>query len=308
MAMRLIQMEDTFMPISATPYREPRFAAVNGRRMAYIDEGVGDTIVFQHGNPTSSYLWRNIMPHCEGLGRLIACDLIGMGRSDKLPDSGPERYSYREQRDYLFALWEQLNLGDKVIVVLHDWGSLLGFDWTRQHPDRVQGIAYMEAILQPITWADFPEDARSIFQGFRSNDGEMMVLEKNLFVERVLPGAILRKLSDEEMAVYRAPFVNAGEDRRPTLTWPRQIPIEGEPPEVARVATDCGRWLAESRIPKLFINAESGAILTGRQREFCRTWRNQTEVTVEGIHFVQEDSPDKIGEALAAFVRSLRNL
>ena len=276
--------------------------------MAYIDEGVGDTIVFQHGNPTSSYLWRNIMPHCEGLGRLIACDLIGMGRSDKLPDSGRERYSYHEQRDYLFALWEQLNLGDKVIVVLHDWGSLLGFDWTRQHPDRVQGIAYMEAIVQPITWADFPEDARSIFQGFRSNDGEMMVLEKNLFVESVLPGAILRKLSDEEMAAYRAPFVNAGEDRRPTLTWPRQIPIEGEPPEVVRVATDCGRWLAESRIPKLFINAEPGAILTGRQREFCRTWRNQTEVTVEGIHFVQEDSPDKIGEALAAFVRSLRNL
>jgi haloalkane dehalogenase len=276
--------------------------------MAYIDEGVGDAIVFQHGNPTSAYLWRNIMPHGEGLGRLIACDLIGMGRSDKLPDSGPERYSYREQRDYLFALWDQLNLGDQVIMVLHDWGSLLGFDWTRQHPDRVQGIAYMEAILQPITWADFPEDARSIFQGFRSNDGEMMVLEKNLFVESVLPGAILRKLSDEEMAAYRAPFVNAGEDRRPTLTWPRQIPIEGEPPEVARVATDCGRWLAESRIPKLFINAEPGAILTGRQREFCRTWRNQTEVTVEGIHFVQEDSPDKIGEALAAFVRSLRNL
>ena len=209
----------------------------------------GDSPTMVTASPTgqcSSYLWRNIMPHCEGLGRLIACDLIGMGRSDKLPDSGPERYSYHEQRDYLFALWEQLNLGDKVIVVLHDWGSLLGFDWTRQHPDRVQGIAYMEAIVQPITWADFPEDARSIFQGFRSNDGEMMVLEKNLFVESVLPGATLRKLSDEEMAAYRAPFVNAGEDRRPTLTWPRQIPIEGEPPEVGRVATDCGRWLAES--------------------------------------------------------------
>jgi len=260
--------------------------------MAYIDEGVGDAIVFQHGNPTSAYLWRNIMPHGEGLGRLIACDLIGMGRSDKLPDSGPERYSYREQRDYLFALWDQLNLGDKVIMVLHDWGSLLGFDWTRQHPDRVQGIAYMEAIVQPITWADFPENARSIFQGFRSKEGETLVLEKNLFVESVLPGAILRRLSEDEMAAYRAPFANAGEDRRPTLTWPRQIPIEGEPPEVVRVATDCGRWLAESRIPKLFINAEPGAILTGRQREFCRTWRNQTEVTVEGIHFVQEDSPD----------------
>jgi len=276
--------------------------------MAYIDEGVGDAIVFQHGNPTSAYLWRNIMPHGEGLGRLIACDLIGMGRSDKLPDSGPERYSYREQRDYLFALWDQLNLGDKVIMVLHDWGSLLGFDWTRQHPDRVQGIAYMEAIVQPITWADFPENARSIFQGFRSKEGETLVLEKNLFVESVLPGAILRRLSEDEMAAYRAPFANAGEDRRPTLTWPRQIPIEGAPPDVVRVATDCGRWLAESRISKLFINAEPGAILTGRQREFCRTWRNQTEVTVEGIHFVQEDSPDKIGEALAGFVRSLRKL
>jgi len=172
-------------------------------------------------------------------------------------------------------------------MVLHDWGSLLGFDWTRQHPDRVQGIAYMEAIVQPITWEDFPENARSTFQRFRSQEGEKMVLEENLFVESVLAGAILRRLSEEEMAAYRAPFVNAAEDRRPTLTWPRQIPVEGEPPEVVRVPTDCGRWLAQGRIPKLFINAEPGAILTGRQREFCRTWRNQSEVTVEGIHFVQ---------------------
>ena len=294
------------MPISAEPYRAPRFATANGRRMAYIDEGVGDAVVFQHGNPTSSYLWRNIMPHCEGLGRLIACDLIGMGRSDKLPDSGPERYSYHEQRDYLFALWDQLDLGDKVIMVLHDWGSLLGFDWTCQHPERVQGIAYMEALVQPITWADWPEDVRSLFQGFRSKDGETLVLERNLFVENVLPGAILRRLSEGEMAAYRAPFANAGEDRRPTLTWPRQIPIEGEPPEVVRVATDCGRWLAECSIPKLFINAEPGAILTGRQREFCRRWPNQKEITVKGVHFVQEDSPSEIGLAVADFVRDLR--
>ncbi len=294
------------MPISAAVYGETRFATINGSRMAYIDEGVGDAIVFQHGNPTSSYLWRNVMPHCEGLGRLVACDLIGMGRSDKLPNSGPGRYSYHEQRDYLFALWDQLKLGDKVIMVLHDWGSLLGFDWTRQHAERVQGIVYMEAIVQPMIWADWPDNARSVFQGFRSKDGEIMVLEKNVFVENVLPSAVLRRLSDNEMAVYRAPFAAAGEDRRPTLTWPRQIPIEGEPAEVVRVATDCGKWLAESPIPKLFINAEPGAILTGRQREFCRTWRNQTEVTVEGIHFIQEDSPDKIGEAIAAFVRSLR--
>jgi haloalkane dehalogenase len=232
------------------------------------------------------------MPACRGLGRLIACDMIGMGDSEKLPDSGPDRYTYAEQRSFLFALWKKLGVDKDVVFVLHDWGSLLGFDWTRQHAERVQGIAYMEALVQPITWADWPENERSIFQGFRSKDGETMVLQKNMFVENLLPRAILRRLSDDEMAAYRAPFANAGEDRRPTL----------------RVATDCGRWLAESRIPKLFINAEPGAILTGRQREFCRTWRNQTELTVEGIHFIQEDSPEKIGEGIAAFVRSLRSL
>src|SRR5712664_1650409 len=273
-----------------------------------IDYGEGAPIVFAHGNPTSSYLWRNVMPACRGLGRLIACDMIGMGDSEKLPDSGPDRYTYAEQRSFLFALWKKLGVDKDVVFVLHDAGSLLGFDWTRQQPERVQGIAYMEALVQPITWADFPEDVRSLVQGCRSKDGETLVLEKNLIVENVLPGAILRRLSEDEMAAYRAPFANAGEDRRPTLTWPRQIPIEGEPPAVVRVATDCGRWLADSRVPKLFINAEPGAVLTGRRREFCRTWRNQTEVTVEGIHFVQEDSPEQIGKALAAFVRSLRSL
>ncbi len=275
------------MTDSAQPFAAKKFLEIKGRRMAYIDEGEGAPIVFAHGNPTSSYLWRNVMPACRDLGRLIACDMIGMGDSEKLPDSGPDRYTYAEQRSFLFALWKKLGVDKDVVFVLHDWGSLLGFDWTRQHPERVQGIAYME---------------------FRSKDGETMVLQKNIFVENLLPGAILRRLSNDEMAAYRAPFANAGEDRRPTLTWPRQIPIEGEPPEVVRVATDCGRWLAESPIPKLFINAEPGAILTGRQREFCRTWRNQTELTVKGIHFIQEDSPDKIGEALAGFVRSLRKL
>jgi len=295
------------MTDSAQPFAAKKFLEIKGRRMAYIDEGEGAPIVFAHGNPTSSYLWRNVMPACRGLGRLIACDMIGMGDSEKLPDSGPDRYTYAEQRSFLFALWKKLGVDKDVVFVLHDWGSLLGFDWTRQHAERVQGIAYMEALVQPITWEDWPENERSIFQGFRSKDGETMVLQKNMFVENLLPGAILRRLSEDEMAAYRAPFANAGEDRRPTLTWPRQIPIEGEPPEVVRVATDCGRWLAESQIPKLFISAEPGAILTGRQREFCRTWRNQTEVTVEGIHFIQEDSPEQIGEALTAFVRSLRS-
>ena len=296
------------MTDTAQPFAAKKFLEIKGRRMAYIDEGEGAPIVFAHGNPTSSYLWRNVMPACRGLGRLIACDMIGMGDSEKLPDSGPDRYTYAEQRSVRFALWEKLGVDKDVVFVLHDADSLLGFDWTRQHPERVQGIAYMEALVQPITLADFPEDVRSLVQGCRSKDGETLVLEKNLIVENVLPGAILRGLSEDEMAAYRAPFANAGEDRRPTLTWLRQIPIEGETPEVVRVATDCGRWLAESRIPKLFINAEPGAVLTGRHREFCRTWRNQTEVTVEGIHFVQEDSPEQIGTALAAFVRSLRSL
>ena len=287
------------------PY-EKKFAEVNGRRMAYVDVGEGDPIVFQHGNPTSSYLWRNIMPHCEGLGRLIACDLIGMGDSDKLPDSGPERYTYAEQRDYLYKLWEQIGVSDNVVLVIHDWGSALGFDWANQHREHVQGIAYMEAIVTPVTWADWPDNARQVFQGFRSPAGESMVLEKNIFVERVLPSAVMRGLTEAEMTVYRAPFAEAGEDRRPTLTWPRQIPIEGEPADVVAVVEAYGQWLQTAEVAKLFINADPGSILTGRARDFCRTWANQTEVTVKGTHFIQEDSPDEIGQAVAAFVRGLR--
>jgi haloalkane dehalogenase len=294
------------MPISSQPFARKKFATVNGRRMAYIDEGAGDAIVFQHGNPTSSYLWRNIMPHCAGLGRLIACDLIGMGDSEKLPNSGPQRYTYAEQREYLFALWEQLALGDRVVLVIHDWGSALGFDWASQHRERVAGIVYMEALVTPLTWADWPENARRAFQGFRSEAGEDMILSKNTFVERVLPGSVLRKLTDAEMTEYRRSFLNAGEDRRPTLTWPRQIPIEGEPADVVRVVEDYAAWLAKSGVPKLFINADPGSILTGRQREVCRTWPNQQEVTVKGLHFLQEDSPDEIGQAVADFVRRVR--
>jgi haloalkane dehalogenase len=180
------------MPLSAKPYAAKKFAEVNGRRMACIDAGAGDAIVFQHGNPTSSYLWRNVMPHCAGLGRLVACDLIGMGDSDKLAPSGPDRYGYAEQRAYLFALWDQLDLGSKIVLVLHDWGSALGFEWARRNPERVAGLVYMEALVTPVTWADWPENARRAFQGFRSPAGEDMILEKNMFVERVLPGSFLR--------------------------------------------------------------------------------------------------------------------
>ncbi|MGV0871164.1 haloalkane dehalogenase [Mycolicibacterium sp. XJ879] len=293
----------------AEPYGQLRYQEIHGRRMAYVDEGVavdGCTIVFQHGNPTSSYLWRNVMPHLEGLGRLVACDLIGMGASDKLEDSGPDRYHYTEQRDYLFALWDALDLGDRVVLVLHDWGSALGFDWANRHRDRVAGIAYMEAIAMPIDWADFPDPVRPLFEGFRSPDGEAMILEQNLFVEAVLPGAVQRPLTDEEMNHYRAPYLTAGEDRRPTLSWPRNIPIEGEPADVVAIVDEYGRWLAGSDVPKLFVNAAPGAITRGRVRDFGRTWPNQTEVTVAGTHFIQEDSPDEIGNALAAFARALR--
>ena len=292
--------------ISADPRYQRKFATVNGKRMAYVDEGQGDVIIFQHGNPTSSYLWRNIMPHCEGLGRLIACDLIGMGDSEKLDHSGPDRYTYLEQRDYLFALWEQLGIGGNVIFVIHDWGSALGFDWANRNRDKVAGIAYMEAVVRPMAWADFPDNARGIFQGFRSDAGEAMVLERNIFVERVLPSAVIRDLTEAEMTIYRKPYLQPGEDRRPTLTWPRMIPIEGEPPEVCQVAEDYSAWLSTSDVPKLFINADPGSLLVGGQREFCRGWPNQTEITVKGSHFVQEDSPDEIGQAVAAFVKGIR--
>jgi len=245
------------------------------------------------------------MPHLEGVGRLVACDLIGMGASEKLSPSGPDRYHYAEQRNYLFALWDALDLGDRVVLVLHDWGSALGFDWASHHRDRVRGIAFMEAIVTPMTWLDFHGSVRGVFQGFRSPNGEPMVLEQNIFVEGVLPGAIRRRLSDEEMNRYRRPFTNPGEDRRPTLSWPRNIPIDGEPAQVVAVVDDYRNWLQESDVPKLFINAEPGAIVTGRIREYIRTWPNLTEVTVPGVHFIQEDSPDEIGSAIAEFVLRL---
>ena len=293
-------------PIGSEPYAQLKYHEIAGRRMAYIDEGPGDAIVFQHGNPTSSYLWRNVMPHLEGLGRLVACDLIGMGASDKLSPSGPDRYNYAEQREFLFALWDALDLGDRVVLVLHDWGSALGLDWANQHRDRVQGIAYMEAIVTPMTWDDFHPGVRGVFQGFRSPEGERMVLEQNVFVEGVLPGAIRRRLSDEEMNHYRRPFAQPGEDRRPTLSWPRNIPIDGEPAEVVALVNEYRGWLEESDVPKLFVNAEPGAILTSRIREYVRSWPNQAEITVPGVHFIQEDSPHEIGSAVAQFVRRLR--
>ncbi len=291
--------------ISASERHPKKRATVLGKSMAYVEVGTGDPIVFLHGNPTSSYLWRNVIPHLENQGRCLAPDLIGMGDSDKLEPSGPDRYRFVEHREHLDALLAALGVTQNVTLVIHDWGSALGFDWARRHPDAVKGIAYMEAIVAPVTWADWPDAARPVFQGFRSPAGEKMVLEQNVFVERVLPGSVLRGLTDEEMAVYRRPFATAGEGRRPTLTWPRQIPIEGEPADVVAIVEAYGRWLASSPVPKLFLNADPGAILIGKQRELCRRWPNQDEATIKGSHFVQEDSPDEIGQAIAAWRRRL---
>ncbi|NKC14323.1 MAG: haloalkane dehalogenase [Gammaproteobacteria bacterium] len=292
------------MITSATRYSK-RFAQINAKRMAYVESGAGDPVLFLHGNPTSSYLWRNVMPHVEGKGRLIAPDLIGMGDSDKLDNSGPDRYRLVEHVEYLDGLLAALEVTDNVTLVVHDWGSALGFHWANRHREAVKGICYMEALVMPVSWAQWPPAARGVFEGFRSPAGEDMVLDKNVFVERVLPGSIIRDLTEQEMAEYRRPFVEPGESRRPTLTWPRQIPIEGEPQEVVAIVGDYAAWLAESDVPKLFVNAEPGAILIGEQREFCRAWPNQTEVTVRGNHFLQEDSPDAIGAAIAQWLSAM---
>lgn len=284
----------------ATPFRErKKFKNIFGSQMAYIEDGEGDPIVFLHGNPTSSYLWRNIMPYLSGKGRLIAPDLIGMGDSDKLENSGPDRYTFAEQSKYLFALLEQLSVNENVTLVLHDWGSALGFDWARKHESALKGIGFMEALVRPIAdWEDFPEAARELFQAIRSPAGEEIMLEKNTFIEGLLPGSIIRDLSDEEMSEYRRPFLHAGEDRRPPLTFARQVPIGGEPADVVDTIAAYSHWLTQTNVPKLFVQAEPGAMITGSRSEFVRTFPNLTEVTVTGRHYLQEDSPEETGEAL----------
>ena len=286
-------------PISAADAYERHRIALLETEISYVDTGAGDPVVFLHGNPTSSYLWRNVIPHVDGVGRCLAPDLVGMGDSGAAPDGS---YRFVDHARYLDAWFEALGLSN-VTLVVHDWGSALGFYWAYRHPERVRGIAYMEALVRPLTWEEWRDESRQIFQDLRSEAGEEMVLEKNLFIERILPSAVLRDLTEEEMNVYRQPYLEPGESRRPTLTWPRELPINGEPEDVVSIVDDYSKWLAQSDVPKLFVNAEPGAILTGSQREFCRTWPNQEEVTVRGVHFVQEDSPHEIGEAVATFVR-----
>jgi haloalkane dehalogenase len=287
-------------PISAhDPYTRHRVKVLDSE-IAYVDIGSGDPIVFLHGNPTSSYLWRNVIPHVESRGRCLAPDLIGMGDSGKNPNGS---YRFVDHARYLDAWFETLGLTKNVTLVVHDWGSALGFYWAQRHPERVKALVYMEAIVRPLTWDEWPEAAINMFKVFRSPDREAVVLQKNVFVERILPASILRGLTPEEMAVYRRPYREPGESRRPTLTWPRQIPLAGEPADVVAIVDSYAKWLSTSSIPKLFINADPGMILVGVQRELCHTWPNQQEVTVKGLHFIQEDSPSEIGQAIAKFLK-----
>ena len=280
------------------PYERKRVSILDSD-MAYVDTGSGDSVVFLHGNPTSSYLWRNIIPHVEKAQRCLAPDLIGMGDSGKNPAGS---YRFVDHARYLDAWFEAMGLTQNVTLVIHDWGSALGFHWAHRHPERIKAIVYMEAIVQPLTWDAWPDAARKIFQAMRSPAGEEIVLQKNTFVERILPASVIRGLTEEEMTVYKRPYLEPGESRRPTLTWPRQIPIEGEPADVTEIVAAYAKWLSTSDIPKLFVNADPGTILIGPQREFCRTWPNQKEITVTGSHFIQEDAPVEIGQAIAALL------
>jgi haloalkane dehalogenase len=282
-----------------------KYKDIKKSKMAFIDEGSGDTFLFLHGNPTSSFLWRNIAPHVEDIGRIVIPDLIGMGDSDKLEGVDNPGYKYHGQYSYLTALMDELDLGDNIHLIIHDWGSAMGFQFARENQDRIKSITYMEAIVMPLTWDQWPDPATKIFGLFRSEAGEELVLEKNFFVERILLADSSTGYTEEEKSEYIRPFINPGEDRRPTLTWPRQIPLDGEPSEVVEEVRLNAEFHKESDIPKLFINADPGSILIGDQREFARSWKNQTEITVSGNHFIQEDSSEEIGAALRNFVESL---
>ena len=278
---------------------------IGDRRMSYVEDGDGAPIVLLHGNPTSSHLWRNVLPHLEGRGRLIAPDLIGMGESDKLLDHGPGMYRFVEHRGYLDQFLRAVDATENVTFVLHDCGSALGFDWAHRHPDAVVGIVYMEAIVCPFTWAEWPEQSAEILRALRSPQGEEMVFERNVLLDEVLPRLTVRPMDDETLAEYRRPFREGGEARRPILTWPRELPIDGTPTDVTEIVSAYGTWLQTAEVPKLFVNADPGAILTGSAREYCRSWANQTEVTVTGRHLVPEDSADEIGWAIRDWLDGL---
>ncbi len=282
-----------------------RRVAVLESHVAYREAGSGDPIVFLHGNPTSSYLWRNILPHAAPFGRCIAPDLIGMGESGRLDAGGEHRYGLLAQRRYLDAFLEALGVRERVTLVLHDWGSVLGFDWANRHRAAVRGIAYMEAVVRPVGADDLDEPTLQMFRTLRSPEGEQLILGQNMYIEQALPATTLRALGEEAHDAYRAPFRAPGEGRRAMLTLCREVPFDGTPHAVWEIEAAYADWLAGSNVPKLFVNAEPGAFLVGAKRAFCRTWPNQQEVTVPGAHFLQEDSPGEIGAALAAWLQRL---
>ncbi len=279
-------------------------ARVLGSTMAYVEYGSGDPIVLLHGNPTSSYLWRDVIPELAGTGRCIAPDLIGMGDSAHVA-TGRGAYRFEMHAEYLEAFLDVMEVDSGVILVGHDWGGPLLFDWGRKNPGSVRGVAFMETIVTPLTWDDWPELAVGIFQGMRSEAGEEMVLVKNVFVERILPSSVLSPLPERVMEVYRKPYTEPGESRRPTLTWPRELPIEGEPSDVASIVAANETWLSDAGVPKLFVDADPGSIMGDRVRSVVRSWPALTDVTVPGLHFIQEDSGPAIGQAIASWARSL---
>jgi haloalkane dehalogenase len=265
--------------------------------MAYVDVGEGDPIVFLHGNPTPSYLWRNIIPFVLPFGRCLAPDYVGMGNSGAAPNGS---YRFIDHRRYLDAWFDALQLTKNIILVVHDWGSALGFSWAQRHPEKIKAIVYMEGIVRPfLSWDEWPDATREFFKAQRTPVGEDLILQKNLFIEFLLP---LRGISNEAMEVYRRHYRNPGPSRQPMLTWTRELPIEGQPKDVTEIVDSYSRWMASSSIPKLFINGDPAGFLIGAQREFCRTWPNQQEITVKGAHFLQEDSPTEVGEATARFI------
>jgi haloalkane dehalogenase len=284
---------------------DKRHVEVDGLSIAFHDIGSGDPIVFLHGNPTSSFLWRNIIPHVQRFGRCIAPDLIGMGDSEKLPNSNADSYTFVENRRYLDGFFDALRLKDRVTLVVHDWGSALGFDWAKRNPDAVKGIVHMEAIVATMRWDDMPAVAQPRFRSVRSEKGEELVLQQNIFIEQSIVKGTMRPFTDDEMAEYRRPFLEPGEGRRPMLTWPRQLPIGGEPAEIVEIVDAYAAWLSTSAIPKLYIRAEPGTH-SEKMIEQVRTWPNQQEVAVRGIHYPQEDAPDEIGVAIATWLEGLR--
>ena len=282
-----------------------QFCQVLGKRMAYSELGSGRPVVFLHGNPTSSYIWRNVMPHAAPQARCIAPDLIGMGDSEKLEGADPDRYGFLQHRRFVDGLLESLGVTNDVVLVGHDWGGAFAMDWARRHPGAVRGIVYFETLVCSRSWDEMDQSARSLFERLRSPEGEDLVLKDNVFIEKLFPARILRSLSEAEMAVYRRPYLQPGEDRRPTLQFPREIPVDDAPEHTAQIVKDYGDWMATNDIPKLLISGDPGVILTGNLLELCRTWGNQEEVTVRGKHFLQEDSLHEIGQFISRWLLRL---